>query len=177
MGNITLLATYPTPPQCSGSERPLFAVMLLRGNRPPVPTCPHALNCSCRNASRLSSASRSRMRSEKAIPFRTSTLLRIAVGRPSHTTFAQRGSVCIKFTLVSIPASKVIVNGKFFAKSLKCVKFRVLVACSPFPGSFSRRQAVWRKRASPLSSLPCLPPSRPFSVAPLLTSSAINVPA
>src|SRR5579859_6375017 len=53
---------------------------------------------------RLSSASRSRMRSERAMPFRTSTLLRIAVGGPPHTTFAQRGSVCMKFTLVSIPA-------------------------------------------------------------------------
>jgi hypothetical protein len=41
---------------------------------------------------RLSSVSRSRMRSESAIPFRTFTLLRIAVGDRSHTVFAQRGS-------------------------------------------------------------------------------------
>src|SRR6266436_3534356 len=40
----------------------------------------------------LSSASRSRRRSEQAHPFRTSTLHRIAVGRHSHTLFDQRGS-------------------------------------------------------------------------------------
>src|SRR6266516_7554479 len=43
----------------------------------------------------LSSASRSRRRSEKANPFRTSTLFRIAAGRQSHTIFVQRGSVCV----------------------------------------------------------------------------------
>jgi len=42
---------------------------------------------------RLSSASRSRRRSEKAHPFRTSTLHRIAVGRHTHTMFVLRGSV------------------------------------------------------------------------------------
>ena len=52
----------------------------------------------------LSSASRSRRRSEKARPFRTSTGLRIAVGRLSHTLFAQRGSVCINVYSLRIAA-------------------------------------------------------------------------
>jgi hypothetical protein len=81
-------------------ERPLFPGYCLRGNHPPVPTClpmpGHLLLCPHR---KLSSDSHSRRRSEKAHPFRTSTLLRIAVGHLSHTMFVQRGSVCIKFSL------------------------------------------------------------------------------
>src|SRR5450759_3462392 len=57
----------------------------------------------CMLCSWLSSVSRSRRRSEKGFPFRTSTLFRIAVGAHSHTLFVRRGSVyvivvCIKHT-------------------------------------------------------------------------------
>jgi hypothetical protein len=47
----------------------------------------------------LSSVSRSRMRSEDALPLRTLTLFRIAVGCSSHTIFARRGS---KFLFLSL---------------------------------------------------------------------------
>src|SRR5712692_8945668 len=60
--------------------------------------------------SRLSSASRSRRRSEKASPFRTSTGLRIAVGCQSHTLFAQRGSVFIYLSVIRIAAQTGNVN-------------------------------------------------------------------
>jgi hypothetical protein len=59
---------------------------------------------------RLSSASRSRMRSESAMPFRTFTLLRIAVGGCSRTIFAQRGSK--RILDVRIPANLGNVNWK-----------------------------------------------------------------
>ena len=62
-----------------------------RGNHPPVPTCLFLVI----SGSRLSSVSRSRGRSEEAVPCRTFTLLRIAVGCPSHTLLVQRGSVLL----------------------------------------------------------------------------------
>src|SRR5689334_4111380 len=55
------------------------------------PTCPTYLR-SGYQARKFSSASRSRRRSESTLPFRTPTLLRIAVGGNSHTLFDQRGS-------------------------------------------------------------------------------------
>ena len=85
-------------PVCpSPRERPLILVIALRGNRPPDPTCPldrydPDTHKGCRYIYRLSSASRSRRRSEGAYPFRTRTMLRIAVGRRPRTLFAQRGS-------------------------------------------------------------------------------------
>jgi len=68
-----------------------FLVILLRGNRPPVPTCQSFL----KGKSWLSSASRSRRRSGYVQPFRPLTLYRIAVGAHTPTDFVQRGSVCI----------------------------------------------------------------------------------
>jgi hypothetical protein len=60
---------------------------------------------------RLSSVSRSRMRSESAVPFRTFTLFRIAVGGRSHTVFAQRGSkMDIESLRARLPARQRDVN-------------------------------------------------------------------
>jgi hypothetical protein len=86
-------AMVTTFPGCSTAWEPPTCSYLpmLRGSHPCIPT-----------SNRLSSASRSRRRSEEAHPFRTSTLLRIAVGRPSHTIFVHRGSVYINLPDVSI---------------------------------------------------------------------------
>jgi hypothetical protein len=82
--------TFVTHSVTRRAERPLCLVIAPRGNHPPAPTC-----SSVKSNRRLSSASRSRRRSEVTCPFRTYTLLRIAVGRRSHTQFVQRGSVCL----------------------------------------------------------------------------------
>jgi len=59
---------------------------------------------------RLSSASRSRMRSEKVLPLRPLTLYRIAVGYGSHTLFAQHGSCFIFVSPKRLPFCLRIVN-------------------------------------------------------------------
>src|SRR5712691_9491878 len=89
-----------------------FLVIALRGNRPPAPTCLRLeLSFIPVGPCRLSSASRSRRRSEKAYPFRTSTRLRIAAGCQSHTIFAQRGSVYVNLYILRIAADGGNVNG------------------------------------------------------------------
>lgn len=71
-------------------------VIAQHGDHPPVPTYryPERSGNSTTVGKRFSSAGRSRRRSGRVWPFRTSTLLRIAVGDHSHTLFAQRGSAC-----------------------------------------------------------------------------------
>ena len=88
------LSCFPDYHGVARVERPLFMVISLHGNHPPVPTC----LMSILPYMRLSSVSRFRRRSEEMYPFRPSTLYRIAVGHLSHTMFVQRGSACMNLS-------------------------------------------------------------------------------
>ena len=71
---------------------------------------------------RLSSASRSRMRSECPVPLRTLTLFRIAVGWSARTTFAQCGSFYILFFClsISVPSTLQKVNAVRHQTNVSC---------------------------------------------------------
>jgi hypothetical protein len=115
VGKITVTAILLPYRTVAQMERPLSGYML-RGNRPPVlltlcdksdglvnraPTSNDGRDKTrSRNYNKkFSSVSRSRKRSESTYPFRTFTLLRIAVGRCPHTIFDQRGSVFLHMQL------------------------------------------------------------------------------
>ncbi len=107
--DILLLSNPWCHPNCpfttTARKDRFFVVILRRGNHPPALLADYTIYCPRSNMyRRLSSVSRSRMRSERASPFRTSTLLRIAVGCCSHTNFAQCGSELTRFIVIRIPA-------------------------------------------------------------------------
>jgi hypothetical protein len=103
-----------------------FLVIALPGNHPPVPTCPpqhrrlYALMADFLRPAAHEGVLRRR------IPFRTFTLLRIAVGRQSHTIFVQRGSAFIVLYVLRIAADWGNVN-----KSLTASTNSIVLASPP----------------------------------------------
>src|SRR5215467_12248263 len=91
-----------------------FLVIALRGNHPPVPTCLRLdlLYIWWSRADFLRPAAHEGVL-RRHIPFRTSTLLRIAVGRQSHTNFVQHGSAFINSYVLRIAADRGNVNKSF----------------------------------------------------------------
>src|SRR5260370_13865939 len=106
-----------------------FLVIALRGNHPSVPTC-HDWDYRVVQGW-LFSVSRSRGRSEKARPFRTSTRLRIAVGCQSHTLLAQRGSVFVNLYVLRIAADVENVNESLLASRASRRLGQPLPICYP----------------------------------------------